>query len=110
RRSSAACPRTTAERSARSERPTSARREAAQTRAREPVSRTRAAGPAKDRPRGPEVPAGDEEVMSRPLQRPKVVIVGAGFGGLSAARGLARTAVDVTLIDRRNFHLFQPLL
>ncbi|MBW8811446.1 MAG: NAD(P)/FAD-dependent oxidoreductase, partial [Lysobacter sp.] len=42
--------------------------------------------------------------------RPHVVIVGAGFGGLAAARGLARVAADVTLIDRRNHHLFQPLL
>ena len=48
--------------------------------------------------------------MSPHLQRPKVVIVGAGFGGLCATRGLAGTPVDVTLIDRRNFHLFQPLL
>ncbi len=42
--------------------------------------------------------------------RPRVVIVGAGFGGLSAAMALARVPVDVTVIDRRNFHLFQPLL
>jgi NADH dehydrogenase len=41
---------------------------------------------------------------------PRVVIVGGGFGGLNAARGLARAPVDVTLIDRRNHHLFQPLL
>jgi len=38
------------------------------------------------------------------------VIVGAGFGGLAAVRGLARADVDVTLIDQRNHHLFQPLL
>ncbi len=42
--------------------------------------------------------------------RPRVVIVGAGFGGLEAARKLARSPVDVTVIDRRNYHLFQPLL
>lgn len=42
--------------------------------------------------------------------RPRVVIVGAGFGGLSAARALAKANVRVTLIDRRNHHLFQPLL
>ncbi len=42
--------------------------------------------------------------------RPHVVIIGAGFGGLSAATALRRAAVDVTLIDRRNYHLFQPLL
>jgi NADH dehydrogenase len=40
----------------------------------------------------------------------RVVIVGAGFGGLSAARSLARKPVDVTIIDQRNFHTFQPLL
>jgi NADH dehydrogenase len=39
-----------------------------------------------------------------------VVIIGGGFGGLFAARGLGRAPVRVTLIDRRNFHLFQPLL
>jgi NADH dehydrogenase len=42
--------------------------------------------------------------------RPRVVVVGAGFGGLEAARRLARSPVDVTVIDRRNYHLFQPLL
>ena len=42
--------------------------------------------------------------------RPRVVIVGAGFGGLEAAKRLANAPVDVTLIDRRNYHLFQPLL
>jgi NADH dehydrogenase len=40
----------------------------------------------------------------------RVVIVGGGFGGLAAARGLGRANVDVTLVDRRNFHTFQPLL
>src|SRR3954454_24093620 len=39
----------------------------------------------------------------------QVVVVGGGFGGLQAALGLRRAAVDVTLVDRRNFHLFQPL-
>lgn len=42
--------------------------------------------------------------------RAHVVIVGGGFGGLSCARALARADVDVTLIDRQNHHLFQPLL
>lgn len=42
--------------------------------------------------------------------RPHVVIVGAGFGGLSAAQALGNSAVDVVLIDRGNYHLFQPLL
>ena len=42
--------------------------------------------------------------------RPRVVIVGAGFGGLLAARTLARYPVQITLVDRQNFHIFQPLL
>ena len=41
--------------------------------------------------------------------QPKVVVVGGGFGGVQATLHLARLPVDVTLIDRRNFHLFQPL-
>src|SRR5512139_3572472 len=40
----------------------------------------------------------------------RVVIVGGGFAGLYAAKSLASDPVDVTVIDRRNFHLFQPLL
>ena len=40
----------------------------------------------------------------------RVVIVGGGFAGLYAARKLGRAPVEVTLVDRRNFHLFQPLL
>ena len=44
------------------------------------------------------------------MARPHIVIVGAGFGGLAAAHGLAGAPVDVTVIDRRNYHLFQPLL
>jgi NADH:quinone reductase (non-electrogenic) len=42
--------------------------------------------------------------------RPKVIVIGAGFGGLRAARGAARYAERVTLIDRTNHHTFQPLL
>jgi putative oxidoreductase len=41
---------------------------------------------------------------------PHVVVVGGGFGGIAAARGLAGAACRVTLVDRRNYHLFQPLL
>lgn len=44
------------------------------------------------------------------MARPRIVIVGAGFGGLSAAHELAGAEADVTVIDRRNYHLFQPLL
>jgi NADH:ubiquinone reductase (H+-translocating) len=40
----------------------------------------------------------------------RVVIVGAGFGGLTAAKGLANTPLDVTVVDQHNYHLFQPLL
>lgn len=43
-------------------------------------------------------------------RRPTVVIVGAGFGGLRAARALRKTPVDIVLLDRHNYHLFQPLL
>jgi NADH dehydrogenase len=39
----------------------------------------------------------------------RVVIVGGGFAGLNAAIALRRSPVEITLIDRRNFHLFQPL-
>src|SRR5437588_9792604 len=42
--------------------------------------------------------------------RPKVVIIGAGFGGLEAAKKLSGRDVRVTVIDRTNYHLFQPLL
>jgi NADH:ubiquinone reductase (H+-translocating) len=41
---------------------------------------------------------------------PRVVIVGAGFGGLNAAQALAKASVRITVIDRKNFHTFQPLL
>lgn len=48
--------------------------------------------------------------MPHTTNRPRVVIVGAGFGGLAAAKRLAGSDVDVTLVDRRNHHVFQPLL
>src|SRR6266852_2720004 len=43
-------------------------------------------------------------------RRTRIVIVGAGFGGIAAARALKRCDADVILIDRRNHHVFQPLL
>ena len=43
-------------------------------------------------------------------KRPHVVIIGAGFGGLAAAKGLRHADVDVTVVDQRNHHIFQPLL
>jgi NADH dehydrogenase len=48
--------------------------------------------------------------MSAGATKHRVVIIGGGFGGLLAAKGLRRAPVEVTMIDRRNFHLFQPLL
>jgi NADH:ubiquinone reductase (H+-translocating) len=47
--------------------------------------------------------------MATPKPRSRVVVVGGGFGGLEAVRVLGRADVDVTLIDRHNYHLFQPL-
>src|SRR5215204_3047809 len=44
------------------------------------------------------------------LSPPHVVIIGGGFGGLTAARAIRHAPVTVTLLDRRNHHLFQPLL
>jgi NADH:ubiquinone reductase (H+-translocating) len=48
--------------------------------------------------------------MNSNVQRPRVVIVGAGFGGLAAAQALRRAPVEVLVVDRTNHHLFQPLL
>ena len=44
------------------------------------------------------------------MKTPHVVILGGGFGGLAAAKALARAEARVTLVDRHNYHLFQPLL
>ncbi|HYR63410.1 MAG TPA: NAD(P)/FAD-dependent oxidoreductase [Actinomycetota bacterium] len=52
----------------------------------------------------------DEPATAVPATRPHVVILGGGFGGLAAARELGHAPVSVTLLDRRNHHLFQPLL
>jgi len=51
-----------------------------------------------------------EQSPPAPARRPRVVIVGAGFGGLAAATALKGAPVEVTVIDRHNYHLFQPLL
>jgi NADH:ubiquinone reductase (H+-translocating) len=48
--------------------------------------------------------------MMQPMQLPRVLVIGGGFAGLTAVRKLARAKVEVTLVDRSNHHLFQPLL
>src|SRR5260221_12409671 len=57
-------------------------------------------------------PAGASDIgVAQPSGRHRVLIVGGGFGGLNAARGLGKDPrLDVTLVDRRNHHVFQPLL
>ena len=55
-------------------------------------------------------PTAISEANSRNPSAPRVVIVGAGFGGLAATKALRKTPVQVILIDRTNHHLFQPLL
>ena len=55
-------------------------------------------------------PAGPSEARDERAALPHIVIVGAGFGGLEAARRLADAPVAITIVDRHNYHLFQPLL
>jgi NADH dehydrogenase len=54
--------------------------------------------------------ASQSPAQTPQARRPRVVIVGAGFAGIHAAQGLAHLPVDVTVLDRRNHHVFQPLL
>src|SRR5919205_1218356 len=55
-------------------------------------------------------PAPESHADPRRAERlHRVVVVGGGFAGLDAALGLRRAPVEITLVDRRNFHLFQPL-
>ena len=56
------------------------------------------------------VGAGAVNTGSTTPDRPRVVIIGGGFGGLSAAKAIAGAPVDIVLLDQRNYHLFQPLL
>src|SRR5258708_23128086 len=67
------------------------------------------------RPRAPEVarPRASESVPTADapeVRRTRIVIVGGGFAGIAAARALKHSDADVVLIDRRNHHIFQPLL
>lgn len=55
-------------------------------------------------------PAAPPAPAARPTGRPRVVVIGAGFAGLNAVHHLARHEVDITIVDRNNFHTFQPLL
>jgi NADH:quinone reductase (non-electrogenic) len=52
----------------------------------------------------------DRRKQAMSQQRPRVVIIGAGFAGLQAAKMLSRAPVEITIIDRHNYHCFQPLL
>jgi NADH:ubiquinone reductase (H+-translocating) len=61
-------------------------------------------------PEMPASPAASAPVASDLGRRPRVVILGGGFAGLTAAQHLAGAALEVTVIDRHNYHLFQPLL
>ena len=62
------------------------------------------------RPYNPGVPEGNVPAAESSDARPHVIIIGGGFGGLTAAQSLAGAPVRVTLIDRTNHHTFQPLL
>jgi NADH:ubiquinone reductase (H+-translocating) len=61
-------------------------------------------------PASPQLDRKTPEPLAAGSDLPHVVIIGGGFGGLNAAKALGEASVRVTLIDKRNFHLFQPLL
>ncbi|MDF2764090.1 MAG: FAD-dependent oxidoreductase [Rhodospirillales bacterium] len=61
-------------------------------------------------PRAERVEMTSLSTADEPSRLPRVVVIGAGFGGLAAATGLKKAPVAVTVIDKRNYHLFQPLL
>ncbi len=48
--------------------------------------------------------------VSQPNKRPRIVIIGGGFAGVAAARAMRKCDADIVLVDRRNHHIFQPLL
>lgn len=62
------------------------------------------------RPQPPQSPAPVSQQVKAGSGKPRVVIVGAGFGGMSAARALRKQPVEVTVVDRNNYHGFWPLL
>ncbi|MCB1007271.1 MAG: NAD(P)/FAD-dependent oxidoreductase [Acidobacteria bacterium] len=66
--------------------------------------------PSRRRPGGRLDSQRDGTVLRQTHRPPRVVVLGGGFGGVAVTRALRRAAVDVTLVDRRNHHLFQPLL
>jgi NADH dehydrogenase len=68
-----------------------------------------------ERPTGTASPASvsyadPTAVVTQPDRKPRIIIVGGGFGGVAAARALRRCDAEIVLIDRRNHHIFQPLL
>ena len=44
------------------------------------------------------------------MKKPRIVIIGGGFGGLTVAKSLQKIDADITIVDKTNYHLFQPLL